>query len=542
MNLSIALNTEKALRSCAEGVRAILDAEAVFIFLSDTEDRQKCSLAAESARANEFIPMGPRMQIAGDFKTVWQNGTPLVDVSLKSAFPPSQVSDTWTVLRLGLQPLPFGLLIALRRDRPPNSADRIDEALVLLEQSLPDLHEAWVRWLVKCRSASLRSLVDITTGLASSLDRDVVLGKVVQQTAILLSAKLCSLLLLDPTGKELILESAYGCSVEYLMKPNLPVLNSLLGRAVRDSEVIRVPDVRENSEYLHREMAIREVLCSLLAAPVQFADKVLGVLCIYSASRREWSEQDEDLLRAVASSAAVAIQNASLVDKVAGIEQKASEAMRLSTLGEMTASLAHQIRNPLAVVNMLIHSWETLTLPKQIQADLRVISENINGLNRIVEGALALARGQRPRPMKCDLNEIIDGLLLLLRYQIREHRVHFINEFSTECPPLVADHDQVEQALLNLIVNAVQVVPEGGKIGVRGWKTPETTEIEVWDNGPGVAPEIRKTLFEAFTTTKPGGLGLGLSVVHRIVRDHGGEITVKDRPEGGTSFVLHFPI
>jgi len=99
----------------------------------------------------------------------------------------------------------------------------------------------------------------------------------------------------------------------------------------------------------------------------------------------------------------------------------------------------------------------------------------------------------------------------------------------------------VEQALLNLIVNAAEAVLQDGEVGVSAWKTPGATSIEVWDTGPGISPEIQERLFEAFATTKPGGLGLGLSVVQRIVRDHGGRIVASNRPVGGTSFVLEFP-
>ncbi|HPO09516.1 MAG TPA: ATP-binding protein [bacterium] len=540
-NLPALHGSENALHGFAEQARITLCADAVFLYLSDMEEARTCMLAARSEGAEDLIPVGTIIRISDEIEPVWRENTVLSSQAIPKTFPASFDSDLWTVFRLGLSLIPFGFLFALRRDRPPITTEEIQHTRDLLDKCLPDLHRAWVDWLVKRRSAALRSLVDITTSLASSLDREIVLGKVVQQTAVLLSAKLCSLMLLDSEGKQLVLESAYGCSLEYLEKPPLSVSDSLLGRVVRNGEVIRIPDVRVEPSYVHRELAKREVLCSLLAAPVQFAGEILGVLNVYSATPRHWSEQEEDLLRAVASSAAAAIQNASLLDRIVEIEQKASQATRLSTLGEMTASLAHQIRNPLAVVNMLIHSWESLSLPDPVHADLRVISENINGLNRIVEGALALARGQSPHPVECSLPEIVDGLLLLLRHQIRDKHIQFASEIPEDSAVLFADREQVEQALLNLVVNAVQAVSEGGQVGIRSRRISGGMAVEVWDDGPGIPSEIRATLFEAFVTTKPGGLGLGLPVVHRIVREHGGKITVNDRPGGGTTFVLEFP-
>lgn len=533
--------TEEILQSFAEEVRTILRADTAFLYLSDMGDGETCGLAAESHAEGEVISAGPVIQLTSHLESVWRDESPLRAAGSNLPFLPRPETDTWTIFRVGSKSMPFGLLFVLRADGIPNHTHELNRVSKLLECSLPKLHEAWVRWLVRRRSETLRSLLDISTSLASSLDRETVLGKVVQETAVLLSAKLCSLMLLDPEGQELVLEAAYGCSLEYLEKPNLPVSDSLLGRVVSGGEVIRVRDVRTDPQYLHRDLARREGLCSLLTAPVQFADKVLGVLSIYSAMPHEWTEEDEDLLRALASSAAVAIQNASLVDRIAEIEQKASRASRLSALGELTASLAHQIRNPLAVVNMLIHSWTTSALPGQIQDDLRVITENVNVLNRIVEGALSLARQQPTRPRDFDLSEIVDGLLLLLRHQVGERRVRFVNEVQPDFPPIFADSDQVEQALLNLIVNAIEALPVDGEIAVRAWKIQGGTAIEVQDNGPGINPEIRESLFEAFTTTKPGGLGLGLSVVNRIVRDHGGKVVVSDRAEGGTSFILEFP-
>ncbi len=543
VNLPKDRKAEETLRTCANRVREILDADGVFLYLSDMEEGQTCNLAALSDGAQEIVPAGKMIRLRGPLETVWNEGKSFTADAEAFSYLPSLEMDNWAVLRLGFQFIPFGLLFVVRRGREPNSVSEIEEAGAYLEGSLHALHEAWIGWLVHRRSATLQSLVDVSTSLASSLDRETVLGQVVQQTGVLLTAKLCSLMLLDNEKEELVLESAYGCSIEYLEKPNLPVSDSLLGRVVKQSEIVRIDDVRTDSKYLHRDLARREGLCSLMAAPVRFAGKTLGVLSIYSAIPHEWTEKEEVLLHGLASSAAVAIQNAFLVEKIGEIERKAAQTSRLSILGELTASLAHQIRNPLAVVNMLIHSWQPSSLPAQLQDDLRVIMDNIVVLNRIVEGALTLARQQPPQPKACDVAEIVNGLYLVLRHQMRERHITFQNEIRPDFPHFFADRDQVEQALLSLIVNAIEAVPDQGEIGIQASRTREMTTIEVWDNGPGVSPEIRDSLFEAFKSTKPGGLGLGLSIVSRIVRDHGGQVSVREReaPDGGTVFALQFP-
>jgi len=210
----------------------------------------------------------------------------------------------------------------------------------------------------------------------------------------------------------------------------------------------------------------------------------------------------------------------------------------------LAAGIAHEIRNPLTSINILIHSLtENLPSGNSDREDLKVIEEEINRINEIVDQFLRFARPAPPLLEKAEIVPIFEETLQLLRPQIEKHRIIVRKEFQV-FPPISMDREQMKQVILNLLLNAVQAMPKSGHLTLRG----QVSENDRWiilfiqDSGIGIPSEDMNKLFDPFFSTKEGGVGLGLSIAHRIIDQHHGKIEVESAPGKGTLLTVWLPI
>jgi len=221
---------------------------------------------------------------------------------------------------------------------------------------------------------------------------------------------------------------------------------------------------------------------------------------------------------------------------------------KLSAMGQLLASVAHELNNPLSVVvgqSLLLQ--ETTTEPRVIERASK-IGNAADRCARIVKTFLAMARQQPTEMTSVSLNEVVDTALEVTGYALRSHDIDVVVELPGDLPPLWADADQLNQVLTNLIVNAQQALEE--QAGPRRIKlrtdydaAAKQLVLEVSDNGPGMPPEVRTRIFEPFFTTKGkgSGTGIGLAVSHRILATHGGTISCESTSGRGTTFSIRLP-
>jgi len=213
-------------------------------------------------------------------------------------------------------------------------------------------------------------------------------------------------------------------------------------------------------------------------------------------------------------------------------------------LGQLAAGIAHEIRNPLTSINILIHSL-TGNYPAgdSQREDLKVIAEEINRINQIVDQFLRFAKPAPPRLEKAEVLPIIEETLQLLRPQIEKQRIQIQKEFQP-LPLILMDREQMKQAILNLLLNAVQAMPKGGRLSLKGDLPNEDRwmKLSIQDSGVGIPGEDIGKLFDPFFSTKEGGIGLGLSITHRIIDQHDGKIEVESAPGKGTLFTVWLPV
>jgi len=222
-------------------------------------------------------------------------------------------------------------------------------------------------------------------------------------------------------------------------------------------------------------------------------------------------------------------------------QMKRSE--RLSALGQMAAGLAHEIRNPLASIDGALGVLRRKRVSEDKQAEcLEIISSECQRLNRLLTGFLDFARPRPPRLQPTDLNLLVESVLDLSSHAIDGKSITLRKLTDPELPVLRSDPEQLKQALLNLVLNAVQAMPQGGEIVVSARRSGGNAVLAVRDQGCGVDPENLEKIFDPFFTTKQDGTGLGLSVAHQIVAQLGGMLSAARNPEGGMTFVISLPM
>lgn len=418
----------------------------------------------------------------------------------------------------------------------------------LANQSARVIHNARLHQQLKRKALELESLFSVGQTIVSSLDLDEVLERITKKVVQLLEeVKLCSLMLLDQSREELLIKAVYGASERYTRKPPLKVADSLLGKVVRERTPIMVQDVRLHPEFKYSRLARREGMVSLLSVPMVFQDTVIGVLNAYTGKPHSFWPEEVDLLAALAGQSAIAIQNARLYESVVASEEKIRQSERLLLLGEMAAEVAHEIRNPLTVIRMLIHSLnEEFPQGDPRRRDIQVIEQKIGQMTGLVDQILQITRQKEPEFVPVRLEEVLEETLALVRHRLGKQRVKVLKRWGRAVPPLRGDRAQLEQMLLNLILNASQAMPEGGQLSLRtGFQRKGCFGPTVWmaveDTGYGVPKESLRDIFKPFFSLRPGGVGLGLSVVQRIVKQHQGRISVKGAAGGGSYFLVEFP-
>ncbi len=217
-------------------------------------------------------------------------------------------------------------------------------------------------------------------------------------------------------------------------------------------------------------------------------------------------------------------------------------AEQLAAVGQLAAGVAHEVRNPLTGMKLLVEAalrpgkHSSLT-----EEDLRVIHGEIVRLEETVESFLSFARLPAPRRQVCDLHDAITRPVELVRPRAARQGVQIDVEAPAESLPVDLDAGQFHTVLVNLLFNALDAMPRGGRIDVRLDNVNDHCRLRVCDSGPGIAPEMAGRLFMPFASTKPTGTGLGLSLARRIVEEHGGQIRGENRPEGGACFTIELP-
>ena len=421
----------------------------------------------------------------------------------------------------------------------------------LAVQAAKVIHTTWLYEQLRLKARLFESLVSVGQTINSTLNVDDALLVITREGAQLMGATMCSLLLLDGSNEWLDLKASYGAGEAYLQKPRLSVEESLLGIVVRRKKPVQVANVQTSSRYQSIEIARREGLVSLLSVPLLFSGQAIGTLSVYTDKPHSFSNEEIRILSALAELSAIAIEKARLYERIVDVEEQLRQNEKLSALGLLAAEVAHEIRNPLTVMKMLYHSLDLKFPPGDPRTkDATIMGEKMDHLNKIVEQILDFARSTEPKLSLLNVNELLDDLSLLTRHKLKNQNISLVRKLATDLPPVMGDAMQLEQAFLNLMLNAVQAMPQGGKLTLTtrsvpaiGANKPAQVVIEFKDTGEGMTEEQCNRVFTSLlSTTKAKGTGLGLAIVTRVVETHRGKMRVKSRIGHGTTMSVTLPV
>jgi len=432
--------------------------------------------------------------------------------------------------------------------------DAEDQRLLeeLAVQAAKVIHKTWLYEQLRLKVHLFETLAGVSRTINSTLNLDEALRAITSEACGLMSARMCSLMMLDAGREWLDLRASFGAGEAYIQKPRLAVAESLLGVVVRRKKPLQVPNVQVSSRYQNVEVARLEGLVSLLSVPLLFAGQAIGTLSVYTSRPYHFSNEEVSILSAMAELSAIAIEKARLYERVVDVEEQLRQNEKLSALGLLAAEVAHEIRNPLTVMKLLYHSLK-LNFPESDPRakDTRIIEAKIEHLNKIVEQILDFARTTEPTLAPVNLNELIDELGLLVRHKLANQNVRLVRDLQADLPSILGDAPQLEQAFLNLILNAAEAMPQGGTLTIKSFAIAQPAlsqnitqvALEFKDTGAGMSEEMQRGAFTAMlATTKARGTGLGLAIVGRVIETHRGALSIKSRPGKGTTIRIDLPV
>jgi signal transduction histidine kinase len=425
------------------------------------------------------------------------------------------------------------------------SADDQELLQELAIQAAEVIHHTWLYEQLRLKVMLFESLASVSRTINSTLNLDEALRAITKEACELMRARMCSLMLLDESCEWLDLRASYGAGDAYIKKPRLAVEESLIGVVVRRKKPLQVANVQVDTRYQNVELARREGLVSLLSVPLIFSGQAIGALSVYTARPYNFSNEEIKILGALAELSAIAIEKARLYERVVDVEEQLRQNEKLSALGLLAAEVAHEIRNPLTVMKLLYHSLDLKFEAKDPRAkDVQIIEAKIEHLNRIVEQILDFARTTEPKFVPVNLNGLVDELSLLVRHKLANQGVKLVRDLQAGLPLVLGDAPQLEQAFLNLILNAAEAMPDGGSLTIKTTALQAAqVAVAFKDTGGGMSPEQQQRAFKTvLATTKTKGTGVGLAIVGRIIETHHGQIRILSRPGRGTTMRITLPV
>lgn len=386
--------------------------------------------------------------------------------------------------------------------------------------------------------------------LTQTLDLDAVLQTLLDHLALLIPYDSATVFL-EAGENRLERRALRGYFPFTTPTPRFVSTTPLMRRLLANQESLLIADTQEHPEWEYRPISAH--FRCWLGVPLIAGGRAIG---LYSLGQQEpgfFNKTHCQLAEALAAQAAVAIENARLysdLEEALRQEQAAREQLiqagKLAAMGRLVASVAHELNNPLqAIQNALYLVKQENNLDRQADEDLQLAQQEVRRMAELIE---RLRETYRPAPPTAfqpqSLNNLAAEVQKLIATHLRHNRVAFVFEPDPALPLAPGLADQLKQVILNLSLNAVEAMPQGGRLTVRTGHQPERSEVwlAVADTGAGVAPADLPNIFDPFFTRKEGGAGLGLAISYDIIRRHQGRVEVTSELGQGTTFTVWLPL
>jgi signal transduction histidine kinase len=405
---------------------------------------------------------------------------------------------------------------------------------------------------VSQRNRELAALNEISRLISSSLDLNQVLTTTLNQTLALMSGRTALIALIESEeAEEAILRMHRGLPSQVdgqIARARWPVGDGLVGQVIDSGRTLVTTDLSADPHLTNlAEYGLHTAAC----APLIAQHSTVGALVVLGQEDMPWGEHSVRLLEAIGAQVGTAIENARLYTRVSRYAEELAQsqaqliqAEKLAAMGRLTASIAHELNNPLQAIQNCLH----LIIHRSLGEDkrkryLNMAQEEVERLISTVQRMLNFYRPSTKQHHAVDVCEIVDDVLALTDKRLQRGRVRARRIYDPNVPPLNAIKNQLKQVFLNLVVNAIEAMPQGGDLTISTSLSDDGKWVSIafQDQGLGLSQKAMAHLFEPFYTTKAKGTGLGLSVSYGLIEQHGGNITIESSEGQGACFTVKLP-
>ena len=428
-----------------------------------------------------------------------------------------------------------------RPDRPVEVAGTIDPRSVMELPASTD--SASVNRLKK----RLRVFQDVAVALAGKMETRELLEAVLDSILKVLPAERAFVLLVDDSARKLtVVVSRQRGRVP---DKKVTVSRTLLRKTVREKIALLVHDTLSDAQLSGAQSIVMSAIRAAMSVPVLDGDKVAAVILLDTRSANAFTQDDLELVTAIANQATTALANARLYEELRlsyeeleAAHDQMAQSEKLTLIGTLAASIAHDIGNVMTPIEGIAKlAMKDQNLDPKLKA---AFSRQMERLKALTQQLLSFSRPKPPDLLPLDVNQAVQDSLALVQTDARHHGVEMTTDLAQDLPKVRGDINRLDQVFVNLILNAVQAMGEkGGALAISTRRDGDDVVTSFKDSGPGIAPEHLDRIFEAFFTTKgKGGTGMGLFSARRIVHEeHGGKLEARSQVGDGATFSVRLP-
>ena len=418
----------------------------------------------------------------------------------------------------------------------------------ITDEAILSLQAIWKQRQLVNQSDQLNALFNVGQNVVSNLELQGLWDSITESVLDLTGSRMATLQLFDVDKNQVSLQAVKPPSPEYRSRIEvLQLEESMNSPAIKTRRQIEFSNITTPDYFDLKDAPKMADVHSCLSTPMMYESKVIGVINVFTRSRHRFPNDEKRLLQAFASLSAVAAQNADLYARVFNSEDLLRKSERLTTLGLLSAEIAHEIRNPLTVIKLLFGSlglnYEENDPRKK---DTQIIIDKINQLEEIVSKVLSFSKAPESLNSNWSIDELVQDTILLLRLKMQQQRIVLQSNPVGHEIIVNGNKGQLQQVFLNLIINASEAMPNGGNLtispAVEDEEGRKKVAIYFSDTGTGIPEDIQDHIFESFLTGKPEGTGLGLSITKRILQSHNGDISIAKSSNQGTTLRIELPL
>lgn len=443
---------------------------------------------------------------------------------------------------------------ALTESRLRHERDHLTQTVLRVNQQLEN------------RVQELRFLYGIGRSVTSLQTLEPILNRIVEAAVYLTGAEEGSIMLVDEASGELYLRAARNLGEKHAKTSRLKIQDSIAGQVVRTGRPVMIGGMNQDDSF---KVATGYFVKALLNVPLKVTDRVIGVLAVNNQRKvQAFGERHLNLLMALADYASIAIENARLYARLSSTANQAEQSSRelekavksqtsqlqqvnqqllraekAAALGYMAAGVAKEINVPINSIleNLREVSQQNLDPKEQLRLVTRAEQEALR-CQEIIQNLLDFSGQRNYRPKQTNLNDVVERAWSKYSQENNLNpNVKFMRGFDPHLPHVMADPQQMEQALFYLIRRACEAMPQGGALRIISRTVGSQVQLIVSDTGQGIAPEDMRHIFDPFYESNHHTYGLDLSITYAVIGRHSGQIEVESEPDQGTTFTIHLP-